>query len=411
MVSAGQPSYTLDSRARRNGGGRRAGGVLVLLLLLGLIVDGAPAFAEGSPPAPGKDDSKVGPLLRGLLRESSASTQPRAAQQQREAPDYAVTRGLDADAPPSEPQRDLIRFDDAGNVQVYIYMESTDEEALAELQELGARIEIVHAGIVQAWVPPAALEAFAALDIVRDISPPDYGVTRTGSVTTEGDTIHRSNLVRELSSLTGAGVRVGVISNGVDSITSARATGHLPATVDVNPDRPGRGDEGTALLEIIHDLAPGASLAFSRAGSSLGFVRAVEWLEDDAFGGQGADIIVDDLGYYAEPRFEDGRVALAAADAVAGGVVFVSAGGNYARSHHEADFVDGGGRLPRVRPQRYGAGGGNRLWSQRIPAMERPVQRSRDRLRPLRLPARSDAHQVQHSELPMPSKHSRAGRR
>ena len=327
MVSAGQPSYTLDSRARRNGGGRRAGGVLVLLLLLGLIVDGAPAFAEGSPPAPGKDDSKVGPLLRGLLRESSASTQPRAAQQQREAPDYAVTRGLDADAPPSEPQRDLIRFDDAGNVQVYIYMESTDEEALAELQELGARIEIVHAGIVQAWVPPAALEAFAALDIVRDISPPDYGVTRTGSVTTEGDTIHRSNLVRELSSLTGAGVRVGVISNGVDSITSARATGDLPATVDVNPDRPGRGDEGTALLEIIHDLAPGASLAFSRAGSSLGFVRAVEWLEDDAFGGQGADIIVDDLGYYAEPYFEDGRVALAAANAVAGGVVFVSARG------------------------------------------------------------------------------------
>ena len=35
-------------------------------------------------------------------------------------------------------------------------------------------------------------------------------------------------------------------------------------------------------------------------------------------------------------------VALAAADAVAGGAVFVSAGGNYARRHYEAEFVDGG---------------------------------------------------------------------
>ena len=90
-------------------------------------------------------------------------------------------------------------------MQVYIYLGSTDEEALAELRELGARIEIVEAGIVQAWIPIAALEGFAALDVVRDITAPDYGVTRASSVTTEGDTIHRSSLVRELSSFTGAG--------------------------------------------------------------------------------------------------------------------------------------------------------------------------------------------------------------
>ncbi len=57
---------------------------------------------------------------------------------------------------------------------------------MAELREVGARIEIAEAGIVQtgivqAWIPIAALEGFAALDVVRDITPPDYGVTRAGS--------------------------------------------------------------------------------------------------------------------------------------------------------------------------------------------------------------------------------------
>ena len=334
---------------------RRAGvGLAVLLLLVAWIAGAGPALAEGPPDTPGpltgKDDSKISPLLRGLTGQPGEGAEPRSAQQGGAPDDGAeVTRGdPGADVPPFDPSPDsspgLVRFDEDGNVEVYIYTESTSEAALAELRDLGARIEIVGAewGIVQAWVPPAALDQFAALDVVRDITPPDYGVTRTGSVNTEGDAIHRANLVRELSSLTGAGVKVGVISSGVDSMASAQASGDLPATVDVNADQPGSGDEGTALLEIVHDLAPGASLAFSGAGSSLRFVRAVEWLEHDAFGGDGADIIVDDIGYYLQPWFEDGFVALAAADAVARGVVFVSAGGNFARRHYEADFVDGG---------------------------------------------------------------------
>ena len=112
--------------------------------------------------------------------------------------------------------------------------------------------------------------------------------------------------------------------------------------IEINPDNDGSGDEGTALLEIIHDLAPGAQLAFSGAGSSLGFVEATLWLANEAFYGEGADIIVDDLGYFHEPYFEDGVVARAAADAVAGGAVFVSAGGNNADKHYEDQFSDDG---------------------------------------------------------------------
>ena len=135
---------------------------------------------------------------------------------------------------------------------------------------------------------------------------------------------------------------MGVISNGVDSWTSARASRNLPGTIEINPDLPGYGDEGTTLLEIVHDIAPEAALAFSSYGSSLRMVQAILWLANDAFEGEGADIIVDDLGFYSEPFFEDGLVALAAADSVAGGVVFVSAAGYQAREHYEGNYVDGG---------------------------------------------------------------------
>lgn len=45
---------------------------------------------------------------------------------------------------------DLVRFDTSGNVQVYIHMESTGEEHLAQLRALGAQLEVVNedAGIV-----------------------------------------------------------------------------------------------------------------------------------------------------------------------------------------------------------------------------------------------------------------------
>ena len=323
------------------------GVALVAVVLVWLAVGGALAQDP-----PDKEDSKVSPVLRELL---ASVQEPRAAAQVAADADGGVTRQALVDsaesksAPPpeeplEEPLDELIRVDAAGNVQVYLYMDSTSEDALAELRELGARIEIVNArwGVIQAWIPTTALDDFAALDVVDEVTLPDYAVTRAGSATTEGDAIHRANLVRAWSDLNGAGVKVGVISDGVDSMSDSQSSGDLPANVDIDPNLPGAGEEGTALLEIVHDLAPGASLAFSGPFGSLEMAKAIDWLANDAFGGAGVDIIVDDLGFYREPFFEDGPVALAAADAIAGGAVFVSAGGNAARIHYEAEFVDGG---------------------------------------------------------------------
>ena len=94
-------------------------------------------------------------------------------------------------------------------------------------------------------------------------------------------------------------------------------------------------NEGTAMAEIIHDIAPDAELAVGAAGTTLEFIQRIDDLVNDF----GATIIVDDIGFRNEPFFEDGPVAQAVA-AVAGDVVFVSAAGNSANNHHESAFRD-----------------------------------------------------------------------
>ena len=327
--------------------------LFLLLVMTWLAVAGSPAFADDPAAEVGKDDSPVSPLLQQFILERETTS----TQQSPQPDSGAVTRGQSAessattkDAPGSDSSSstnssdDLVRFDSSGYVQVYIHLENTDESTLQQLRDLGADIEIVNLDWkkLQAWVPVEALDQIAELDVVRGITPPDYGVTKAGSVTSEGDGIHRADLLRHFSGLTGKGVRVGVISDGVDSWRTALSRGDLPGSLEINPNVIRTGDEGTALLEIVHDLAPDAELAFSGGDSSLYFVDAVLWLANEAFDGEGADIIVDDIGYYGQPYYEDGYVALAAADAVAGGAVFVSAAGNYAQRHYEGLFSDGG---------------------------------------------------------------------
>lgn len=330
-----------------------AAALATIVALIFLAVVGTPVFADDPPVQDVKQDQVVSPLLRQFIEDRNAV----ASQPATPTVDQGLTRSssgggasvwetetIDVAQPETDTADDLVRFDSSGNVQVYIHLQDTNDSTLQQIRNLGATIEISNSdwNVVQAWVPISSLDRIGSLDAVQLIDPPDYGVPRIGSVNTQGDTGHRADLVRTFSGFTGAGVKVGVISDGATSWQSARRSKDLPSSIELDPDRDRFGHEGTALMEIIHDLAPGARLAFSGPSTSFEMVESILWLANDAFDGEGADIIVDDLGYYAQPYFEDGYVAEAAADAVAGGAVYVSAAGNDAEEHYEATFSDGG---------------------------------------------------------------------
>jgi hypothetical protein len=79
-------------------------------------------------------------------------------------------------------------------------------------------------------------------------------------VTTQGDSILKANLARVDHGIDGTGVRVGVISGGDAGLSTSQASGDLPAVNQSCDSVSNSNAEGTAMMEIVHDIAPGAQL-------------------------------------------------------------------------------------------------------------------------------------------------------
>ena len=243
------------------------------------------------------------------------------------------------------------------------------QQLKAALVALGLQRASVYSNDVGGWLPVSQLDAATARGEVHAIRAA-MPHSRTAAVTSQGDYVQHSDVLRSANSLTGAGVTVGIISDSYDcyavyaanNVTASGAagyanngflataatdisTGDLPSSVNVLEEaQAGNGgcmnygapmylpltDEGRAMLQIVHDVAPGASLAFyTGENSEADFASGIGKLAAAvSAGGAGAKVIADDIGYYDEPFFQDGEVAQAINAVVAQGVAYFSAAGN-----------------------------------------------------------------------------------
>jgi hypothetical protein len=113
-------------------------------------------------------------------------------------------------------------------------------------------------GAIRALVPPEASELLAQRGDVRSIRPAARATTSAGIAYEGGDIAHRAAEARQFFSTDGTGVKVGVLSDSIDGLADALASGALPS-VTILPGQSGTGSgEGTAMLEIVHALAPGS---------------------------------------------------------------------------------------------------------------------------------------------------------
>ena len=109
---------------------------------------------------------------------------------------------------------------------------------------------------IRARMPLTQIETLAGLPQVQSIRPEEQAMTHVVNVS-QGDVAHRANVARATSGVDGSGARICVLSDSVDFLAASQASGNLGA-VTVLPGQsgvPGTG-EGTAMLEIVADLAP-----------------------------------------------------------------------------------------------------------------------------------------------------------
>jgi hypothetical protein len=243
-------------------------------------------------------------------------------------------------------QGNMMKINGAGEVQVYVKVAAADATLLETLATAGLTVERVSDDLtlVQGWVSPNAMSTLAAVPAVESVRLPDYGFVQAGSIMTEGDAIIRADLVRSTFGVTGAGVKVGVISDGVGGLSASQASGDLgsvdTSTCNVSGTDPtSTGAEGTAMLEIVHDIAPGAQLYFGHYSTALDFNNAVTCLAAHT------DVVVDDIAWFNAGHY-DGTSFISANTSsqlnLAGNPIrlYSTAVANQALQHYRDTFVD-----------------------------------------------------------------------
>lgn len=172
----------------------------------------------------------------------------------------------------------------------------------------------------------------------------------TGAVLSEGVAAMQANIARLGWEVTGAGITIGVLSDSFDNNNGylsdqigkdlpGPSNTDYPIPVDVLTDLDGGGtDEGRAMLQLIHDVAPDAQLKFATAfNGKYNFASQYEALR-----AAGCDIIVDDVQYLDEAMWRDDVVAQAVNAVVehptAPAMVFTAAG-NFGSKSIQQEFT------------------------------------------------------------------------
>ncbi|HTT02771.1 MAG TPA: S8 family serine peptidase [Steroidobacteraceae bacterium] len=218
-------------------------------------------------------------------------------------------------------------IDSGGRVQVDVVFDCSLPAPTQALRAAGlsvnATVKVPPFCVVEGWVLPTALPKLAAVSGVQRIKLPVYArhrvpkvsisdkKARVGQALPQGAgggqaidgnavTIMHADQFVASTRVSGAGVTVGVMSDNVTSIATIQGRGELP-NVTVVPASAGgslnsnSGDEGTMMLEEVHAVAPGASLAFCSPETDVEYVGCLGQLA-----AAGATILVDDLTYPQE---------------------------------------------------------------------------------------------------------------
>jgi subtilisin family serine protease len=261
----------------------------------------------------------------------------------------------------------------AGSAGPLVAVDAVTRGDPARLKEalvaLGLQHPAVYSNDVGGWLPVNQIGAATALGELASMRA-SMPHARAAMVTSQGDFAQYSDVVRANNAgLTGAGVTVGIISDSFDcygvydqpgsGVPASGVRGYAPfgfATddagfdetngylpVSVNVLKEGActnytpslflpfADEGRAMMQIVHDVAPGAALAFyTGANTEADFAAGIT-----ALAAAGATVIADDIGYYDEPFFQDGIIAQAIDAAAAKGVAYFSAAGNDGQLSYE----------------------------------------------------------------------------
>jgi subtilisin family serine protease len=238
-----------------------------------------------------------------------------------------------------------------GRVAVYLMSAPGTRIDETALSDMGAEITKRYGNVIRAQVPIDRLTDVA--DTVSGISfmrAPDIliptAVESEGVHLTGADSYHTAGF-------DGTGVKVAVIDVGFEYLSDAINSNELPGNV-VKVDCTGAScvpsdfssetdSHGTAVAEIVHEMAPGALLYLIKISDILDLEYAENYVKNNNIRIINHSLVIPNTNFYDGKCWSPGGLSNAdctADDAYDHNILWVNAAGNEAQSHYEAVFSD-----------------------------------------------------------------------
>ncbi|MBV7332568.1 S8 family serine peptidase [Chloroflexi bacterium TSY] len=324
--------------------------LLSLLLLLLLLIFGGSSNAlasSSSPPDPATFDVVELPPEALTLADDFVTGVRTAGNPKLDAvltdltTQGAVTAADAADL--TQPQ--LLRFS-GSRVQVHIDIQAAGVDPVVQAVH-AAGGEVTGIGrsntLIQGWLPVEALSTVAAHPDVHLIRRPARAIRFQGHSVTEGAAVMEVSPWHE-AGWRGQGIKVGIIDGDFQGYRNLSGV-ELPATVttrnfvddETDAQVDGKDVHGTAIAEIVHDIAPDAELYLAKIETLIDQEEAVAWLKDE----QNVDIISTSIGWFGRfPGDGTGDLADLVRDVRAAGILWVTSAGNHGLSHWGGPYSD-----------------------------------------------------------------------
>ncbi|HDS16212.1 MAG TPA: hypothetical protein ENN66_06300 [Proteobacteria bacterium] len=215
----------------------------------------------------------------------------------------------------------------------------------ARLEELGGSFTgcTPDQTTIQALIPLSALNQLAETAAVSFIKTPNPAIPCAGNYQSEAlDDINADSW--HSAGIEGQGVKVGIIDVGFKGYQALLGS-ELPDSVIANNFCDGESSvqidsgspHGTACAEVVHDIAPAATIYLAKIYTDIDLQEAVTWLRDSCR----VDIISTSLGWYnLTPGDGSGILAELVNNAYNAGILWVTAGGNDRQRHWGGLFSD-----------------------------------------------------------------------
>ena len=138
----------------------------------------------------------------------------------------------------------------------------------------------------------------------------------------------------QAAGLDGTGIKIGVISDGVIGIEALESDGTLPTVTIYQNDHGGGKNEGNAMLQVVHQIAPNAQLYFCSASDYF-----VSGCVADLVNTYGVNIVTNDIlgDLSMSPTSQAAQVENV--EAANPGLLFVNAAGDQGNDVFESQFT------------------------------------------------------------------------